>query len=111
MSSACLSFSQGQKYINVGHNYFVLGMDWSRPLQVVKPERIALTDNCVHRNNWQMMVCRNNYGKVHELLYISPFLFYVCISVLKTVTPMPKYIKMSFKKYLLDSSETVQTDY
>ena len=40
------------------------GADWSQPLQVVKPEKYILTDECRKRENWQMVICDNFYGKV-----------------------------------------------
>ena len=43
------------------------GLAWSRPLQVVKPEKYILTDQCQKRDNWQMVICNDNYGKVSRV--------------------------------------------
>ena len=62
----------------------ISGDDWSRPVQIIKPEKYTVTDKCVYRDNWQMVVCEDNYGKVmlvycnrssflpiREILYLS----------------------------------------
>ncbi|XP_053383836.1 cell surface hyaluronidase-like [Mercenaria mercenaria] len=41
-----------------------LDSEWKGPVQLVKPGVHALTDKCVYRDNWNMAVCNDRYGKV-----------------------------------------------
>ena len=40
------------------------GFQWSSPTQLVVPEKYALTENCVFRENWNLAACNDKYGKV-----------------------------------------------
>lgn len=37
---------------------------WSGPVQLVKPEVSYLTDRCRYRDEWNMAICEDDYGKV-----------------------------------------------
>ena len=45
-------------------SFYISGDDWLRPIQIIKPEKYTVTEKCVYRENWQMVVCEDNYGKV-----------------------------------------------
>ena len=40
------------------------GAEGIQSTQVLRPEKIVYTDNCMKRDNWQMVVCNDTYGKV-----------------------------------------------
>ena len=39
--------------------------EWTGPVQVIKSEPTTITENCVYRDNWNMAVCDDLYGKVN----------------------------------------------